>query len=153
VNATSDDRVQVTMEAEATEEQEEAVAQVFTNRGISVTVKRDYHRFSLDELPWVLIIQLPLLKFLLQLADRLAKEPRAIVAEFTGLIGDLINLRRSCNGENGHVWLQDRDAGVDTIVGSPPTVVAWENLISRIENGETGHFRYEESDGSWTKIG
>jgi len=146
--------VEVSLEAEASAADREAVARVFESADIRADVRADYIRRSADLLPWLIVIGVTV-RFLWAAVGGAGDEAgRDAWRGLKSLVTGLYEARRSSESPQGGVSIRDSETGVE--IQFPPGLpdLAYIRIV-QIESPSaplSGILRWDENAQDWTDV-
>jgi len=137
--------LEVSIDVEASEEEVEAVAAAFRDAGIDASVSPTYGRKSLGtELPWIVLIGLPLKGFLTAFGEEAGRDAWAALKSL------VTKIRDARNSDNGSIVVQSRESPTTLVISKElpdAGYVALFNLDS--EASEGAYLLWDEERGEW----
>jgi len=140
--------IEVIIDDRASDDEVDAVREVFTTAGLHVDTSYRYGRKAVGELPWIVLI-LPAGAFLTALGAAAGKDAYDVLKR---LVRDIWSVRKRFSGPQGHVLLRDDDTRVEVILEPDLPDEAYKKLCSLdLSSFKTGPLRYDRQVGEWRR--
>lgn len=144
----------VSMESTAVAEEVSRVRELFDEIGLGIEVRPDFYRKGVGDLPWIIMIGVPAIRFLTAFAGSFGKSlGKGIGEAFSTWINRLHEVR---NGDRGSVILRDEERHVEIILPPELPADAHDQLIKVLEHwpqgvpGEANQLNYRSETG-WVR--
>jgi hypothetical protein len=138
------ERWEVSIDREASEEEVDAVDAAFREAGLDAEVRASYGRKSLDLLPWIVLIALPLKGFL----DAFGRE--AGQDAYAALKRLVTRIREGRRGNKGTIVVQSRESSTTLVLGDDLPDEAYAALFELDpKEYEGAYLLWDEDRGEW----
>ena len=150
-NSMNLDELEVLLDSSATPEEVGVVKQAFTDVGLTAKVRPSYERRGIGDLPWIVMVSVPLTAFLTAFAAEAGKD---VYKKLKRLVRTIWDKRTKTSGPSGSFIIRDVKSGIWVLLDPDIPDDAYSALSELdLESLQgSGVLRYDKNQKGWVQL-